>query len=64
MARPVNMSGKWFKVVTYGVRKQDELLDMETIRETALANKPKLIIAGGTAYSRDLGLAGVPRHCR
>jgi glycine hydroxymethyltransferase len=49
---PVNMSGKWFKVVSYGVRKQDELLDMETIRETAIANKPKLIIAGGTAYSR------------
>ena len=49
---PVNMSGKWFKVVSYGVRKQDERLDMETIRETALASKPKLIIAGGTAYSR------------
>ena len=49
---PVNMSGKWFKVVSYGVRKQDELLDMATIRETALAAKPKLIIAGGTAYSR------------
>ena len=49
---PVNMSGKWFKVVSYGVRRQDELLDMATIRETALANKPKLIIAGGTAYSR------------
>ena len=49
---PVNMSGKWFKVVSYGVRKQDELLDMEQIRETAIAAKPKLIIAGGTAYSR------------
>jgi glycine hydroxymethyltransferase len=49
---PVNMSGKWFKVVSYGVRQQDELLDMATIRETALANKPKLIVAGGTAYSR------------
>ncbi|MDH5451888.1 MAG: serine hydroxymethyltransferase [Paracoccaceae bacterium] len=49
---PVNMSGKWFKVVSYGVRKQDERLDMEQIRETALANKPKLIVAGGTAYSR------------
>ncbi len=49
---PVNMSGKWFKVVSYGVRKQDERLDMETIRDSAIANKPKLIIAGGTAYSR------------
>jgi glycine hydroxymethyltransferase len=46
------MSGKWFKVVSYGVRKQDELLDMEAIRETALTARPKLIIAGGTAYSR------------
>ena len=49
---PVNMSGKWFNVVAYGVRKQDEMLDMATIRETALEAKPKLIIAGGTAYSR------------
>jgi glycine hydroxymethyltransferase len=49
---PVNMSGKWFKVVSYGVRKQDERLDMAEIRETALAHRPKLIIAGGTAYSR------------
>ena len=49
---PVNMSGKWFNVVSYGVRKQDEMLDMEAVRESALANKPKLIIAGGTAYSR------------
>lgn len=49
---PVNMSGKWFNVVSYGVRQQDQLLDMEAIRESALANKPKLIVAGGTAYSR------------
>ena len=49
---PVNMSGKWFNVVSYGVRQQDELLDMEDVREKALANKPKLIVAGGTAYSR------------
>ena len=49
---PVNMSGKWFNVVSYGVRKQDEMLDMDAVRESALANKPKLIIAGGTAYSR------------
>ncbi len=48
----VNMSGKWFNVVSYGVRKQDEMLDMDVIREQALQHKPKLIIAGGTAYSR------------
>lgn len=49
---PVNMSGKWFNVVSYGVRQQDELLDMEDVREKALEHKPKLIVAGGTAYSR------------
>jgi glycine hydroxymethyltransferase len=49
---PVNMSGKWFNVVSYGVRQQDEMLDMDVIREQALEHKPKLIIAGGTAYSR------------
>ncbi|WP_375175435.1 serine hydroxymethyltransferase [Pseudooceanicola sp.] len=49
---PVNMSGKWFNVVSYGVRQQDELLDMEDVREKAREHKPKLIVAGGTAYSR------------
>lgn len=49
---PVNMSGKWFNVVSYGVRQQDQLLDMEDIRQKALEHKPKLIVAGGTAYSR------------
>ncbi|SEH87999.1 serine hydroxymethyltransferase [Paracoccus alkenifer] len=49
---PVNMSGKWFNVVSYGVRQQDQLLDMEEIRAKALEHKPKLIVAGGTAYSR------------
>jgi glycine hydroxymethyltransferase len=50
---PVNMSGKWFKVESYGVRKQDQLLDMDQVRATAKASKPKLILAGGTAYSRE-----------
>ena len=49
---PVNMSGKWFNVLSYGVRQQDQLLDMEEIRAKALEHKPKLIVAGGTAYSR------------
>ncbi len=49
---PVNMSGKWFNVVSYGVREQDQLLDMDAVREKALAHRPKLILAGGTAYSR------------
>ena len=49
---PVNMSGKWFNVVSYGVRKDDHLLDMDEIERLAHQHKPKLILAGGTAYSR------------
>ncbi len=49
---PVNMSGKWFKVVSYGVRQDDHLLDMDEIEKKAHETKPKLILAGGTAYSR------------
>ncbi len=49
---PVNMSGKWFKVVSYGVRREDQLLDYDEIERVAMEHKPKLILAGGTAYSR------------
>jgi glycine hydroxymethyltransferase len=49
---PVNMSGKWFKVVSYGVRRDDHRLDMDEVEARARAARPKLIIAGGTAYSR------------
>ena len=49
---PVNMSGKWFNVVSYGVSEGNELLDMDAIEAKAREHKPKLIIAGGTAYSR------------
>ena len=49
---PVNMSGKWFNPVAYGVRKEDERIDMDEVMAIAKEHKPKLIIAGGTAYSR------------
>ena len=49
---PVNMSGKWFNAVPYGVRKDDQRLDMEAVRRLAHEHKPKLIIAGATAYPR------------
>ena len=49
---PVNMSGKWFNVIGYGVRKDDQLIDMSEVEKLAHQHKPKLIIAGGTAYSR------------
>ena len=49
---PVNMSGKWFKPVAYGVRADDEQIDMDAVAALAREHKPKLIICGGTAYSR------------
>jgi glycine hydroxymethyltransferase len=49
---PVNMSGKWFNPVAYGVRRDDQLLDMDEVAAIARRERPKLIIAGGTAYSR------------
>jgi len=49
---PVNMSGKWFNVISYGVRRDDHLLDMDEVARLAREHKPKLILAGGTAYSR------------
>jgi len=49
---PVNMSGKWFKPVAYGVRPDDHMIDMDEVARIARANRPKLIICGGTAYSR------------
>src|SRR6202140_1593646 len=49
---PVNMSGKWFKPVPYGVRREDQRIDMDEVARLAKENKPKLIIAGGSAYPR------------
>jgi glycine hydroxymethyltransferase len=51
---PVNMSGKWFKPVPYGVRKDDHRIDMDEVERLAKEHKPKLIIAGGSAYPRIL----------
>ena len=48
----VNFTGKIFDVVSYGVRKEDELIDYDEVRDIAKREKPKLIVAGATAYSR------------
>ncbi|WP_243368417.1 serine hydroxymethyltransferase [Microvirga solisilvae] len=49
---PVNMSGKWFNVVSYKVRESDQIIDMDEVAELARTHKPKVIVAGGSAYSR------------
>ena len=49
---PVNMSGKWFNAVPYGVRREDQRLDIDEVRRLAQEHKPKVIIAGATAYPR------------
>jgi glycine hydroxymethyltransferase len=54
---PANQSGKWFKPVSYTVRQQDNLIDYDAVAELAAAHKPKLIIAGGSAYSRVIDFA-------
>jgi glycine hydroxymethyltransferase len=49
---PMNMSGKWFTPIPYGVRESDCRIDMDEVARIARENRPKLIVAGGTAYSR------------
>ncbi len=53
----VNFSGKWFNTVSYGVRRDDELLDYDEVRSLALEHQPKMIIAGATAYPRLIDFA-------
>ena len=48
----ISMSGKWFNAVGYDVDKESELIDYDNVEKLALEHKPKLIIAGGSAYSR------------
>jgi glycine hydroxymethyltransferase len=49
---PMNFSGKLYNFVSYGVKKDDETIDYDDVREKALAVRPKLIVAGASAYSR------------
>lgn len=54
----VNFSGKWFNVVSYGVRPEDDLIDMAEVRRLAHEHRPKMIICGATAYPRLIDFAG------
>ncbi len=58
---PANFSGKWFKPVPYTVRRDDQRIDMDQVERLAQEHKPKLIIAGGSAYPRQIDFAAFRR---
>jgi glycine hydroxymethyltransferase len=60
---PVNMSGRWFKPVSYGVDRQTQRVDMDQVEALARQHKPKLIIAGGSAYARHWDFARFRAIC-
>jgi len=60
---PVNQSGKWFKVISYNVRRQDHRIDYDEMAALARAHKPKVIIAGGSAYPRQIEFAKFRAIC-
>jgi glycine hydroxymethyltransferase len=60
---PVNMSGKWFKPVPYGVRREDQRIDMDEVRKLAQNHRPKIIIAGGSAYPRIIDFRAFREIC-
>lgn len=59
----VSVSGKWLNAVPYGVRKEDAIIDYDEVERLALENKPKLIIAGGSAYPRQIDFARFRAIC-
>ena len=60
---PVNMSGRWFKPIAYGVDRETHRVDMDGVLTLAKQHKPKLIIAGGSAYARHWDFAGFREIC-
>src|SRR5215831_13725796 len=58
---PANYSGKWFKPVPYTVRRDDQRIDMDQVRDLAREHRPKLIVTGGSAYSRVIDFAAFRR---
>ena len=59
----VNFSGKWFNVVSYGVRQDNELIDYDQLRDLAIENKPKMICSGATAYPSLIDFEKVRQIC-
>lgn len=60
---PVNISGKYFNIVPYGVRKEDQLIDYDEMRKIALECKPKLIVSGASAYPRVIDFKKIREIC-
>jgi glycine hydroxymethyltransferase len=56
---PLNFSGKYFNVVAYGVRKEDERIDYDELKRLAVEHKPKIIVVGASAYPRTIDFAAV-----
>lgn len=54
---PVNLSGKYFNIIPYGVTENEEIIDYDVLRMLALEHKPKMIVAGASAYSRTIDFA-------
>jgi glycine hydroxymethyltransferase len=54
----INMSGKWFNAIAYNVRREDQRIDMDEVRRLAEQHKPKVIVAGGSAYPRVIDFRG------
>jgi glycine hydroxymethyltransferase len=61
---PVNFSGLLFKVVSYGVRQSDQRIDYDEVRDLALKHRPKMIVAGASAYPRTLDFEAFSRIAR
>ncbi len=60
---PVNFSGKWFNIESYGVRQDNELIDYDQLRDQAIATKPKMICSGATAYPSLVDFAKIREIC-
>src|SRR5436190_11085670 len=59
----LNFSGKWYKVVGYGVRKDTERIDFDQVARQAREHKPKLVVAGASAYSREIDFGQFAQIC-
>jgi glycine hydroxymethyltransferase len=60
----LNFSGKWYKIVGYGVRQTDERIDFDQVAKLAREHKPKLVVAGASAYPREIDFAKFKEICQ